>query len=234
MPTSLAYFHPASPRLATLRQSLRGGGRLDRNCQCWSVGWGYPATLRREGWLILNNFGEVICWVWAYLIDMKTRKVRLAKEERAECGSQAKPAILHQESGCVMKTFTKIGSLFVAGALVVSLTPDLSRAGDAGVKRGGLEYKGPEVSLFATSKTEVKPAITCAMCKPEFVAAVTQDTKLKTKTVVLEQHACKACATTFRRVGAQKATGKDVAQHSCAGRLVAAVEACCTGMPGRK
>jgi hypothetical protein len=167
-------------------------------------------------------------------MDMKTRKARSAKEERAECGSQAKPGILHQESGCVMKTFTKAGSLLVAIALAVSLAPGLSRAGDAAGKRGGLEYKGPAVSLFATPKTEVKPAITCAMCKSEFVSAVTPDAKLKTKTILVERHACKGCVTTIKRVGAQKATGKDLAQHSCAGRLVASVEACCTGMPSGK
>jgi hypothetical protein len=130
-----------------------------------------------------------------------------------------------------MKTFTKIGSFLVASALAVSLAPGLSRAGDAGVKRGGFEYKGPSVSLFATPRTTAKPAITCEMCKPEFVPTMTQDTKLKTKTVLVEQHPCKGCATIIRSVGAQKATGKDISQHSCAGRLVAAVEACCTGMP---
>jgi hypothetical protein len=133
-----------------------------------------------------------------------------------------------------MKAFTKISSVFIVAAITAAFTAGLSNANDVGMKRGGLEYKGPQVSLFAKPDVSPVPAMKCASCKPEFVAVATQDTKLKTRSVVLEQHACKACSTTIARVGAQKATGKDVSQHSCGGRVIAAVETCCAGMAGTK
>jgi len=122
-----------------------------------------------------------------------------------------------------MKSFSKISSLIIAAALLAAVS---SRAGDVVIKP--LRYQPPTKSQFV-EKVAVKPAITCAACKEEFVPTLTQDSKLKAKTVLVASHACNQCSTSVVRTGAQKATGKDVTQHKC-GTLVAAVETCCGGM----
>ena len=124
-----------------------------------------------------------------------------------------------------MKSFSKISSLLIAAAMTAVFSP-IVRADEVVIKP--LRYQPPKASLF-TEKVAATPAVTCAACKNEFVPTVTQDSKLKTKTVLAASHACNECKTTIVRTGAQKATGKDVARHSC-GALLAAAETCCGGM----
>jgi hypothetical protein len=131
-----------------------------------------------------------------------------------------------------MKTsfLSKISSLVILAAAVGALAPSATiYGGDVGVKGGGLEYKGPSKPLFV-SKKATAPAVACVARKPEFVPTVTQDTKQKTKILMVEQHACKSCSTTITSVGAQKATRKDVVKHNCAGRTVA-MNTCCASVP---
>jgi hypothetical protein len=118
-----------------------------------------------------------------------------------------------------MKSFSKISYLVIAAAF-------MSTAMAADIKP--LRYQPPVKSQFV-EKVAVKPAVTCAACEEEYVPSVTQDTKLKTKTVMVAKHGCADCKTTIVRTGAQKATGKVTARHSC-GALIAAVETCCAGM----
>ena len=121
-----------------------------------------------------------------------------------------------------MKSFSKISSLIIAASLLAAVS---SRAGDIVIKP--LRYQPPTQSQFV-EKVAANPAVTCPACKEEFATTVTQDSKLKTKTILAASHACKECTTSIVRTGAQKATGKDVTQHKC-GVLVAAVETCCGG-----
>jgi hypothetical protein len=124
-----------------------------------------------------------------------------------------------------MKNFSKITSVTIlaaAAALFIS-----TATGDEIVIKP-LRYQAPTKSLF-TEKVAATPAVTCTACRNEFAPTVTQDSKLKTKTVLAASHACNECKTTIVRTGAQKATGKDVARHSC-GALLAAAETCCGGM----
>ena len=123
-----------------------------------------------------------------------------------------------------MKSFSKISSVIVLAAAAAVFTSTAS--GDDIVVKP-LRYQAPAKSQF-TEKVAVAPAVTCPACKTEFAPTVTQDTKLKTKTVLAASHACKECKTTIVRTGAQKATGKDVSRHSC-GALLAAAETCCAG-----
>jgi hypothetical protein len=126
-----------------------------------------------------------------------------------------------------MNFVSKVGGiLIVAAGLVASAT----WAGEVVYNRGGVEYKRPAKSLFATPQ-KTAPSKTCLMCKPEFKPTLTQDTKLKTKTVLVEKHACKSCVNTITSVGYQKAARKEIAVHSCAGR-VASMTTCCSAMPG--
>jgi hypothetical protein len=118
-----------------------------------------------------------------------------------------------------MKTFSKISSVIIVAAMAAAFS---STAGDITVKP--LRYQSPSQSVF-TEKVTPTVAMNCPACKSELVSAVTQDAKLRTKTVLVESHACKACSTTIVRTGAQKATGKDVSQHTCGG-LLAAAETC--------
>lgn len=119
-----------------------------------------------------------------------------------------------------MKTFSKISSVIIVAAMATAFN---ATAGDS-IKP--LRYQSPSASLFP-EKATTTVAMTCPACKPELVSAVTQDAKLRTKTVLVENHACKACKTTIVRTGAQKATGKDVSQHTC-GSMLAAAETCCS------
>ena len=119
-----------------------------------------------------------------------------------------------------MKTFSKISSVIIVSTIAAAFS---ATAGDS-IKP--LRYQSPSQSVF-TEKVTPTVAMTCPACKPEIVSAVTQDAKLRTKTVLVENHACKACKTTIVRTGAQKATGKDVSQHTCGG-LLAAAETCCS------
>ena len=120
-----------------------------------------------------------------------------------------------------MKSFSKISSLIIAAAFLST-----AMAADLVIKP--LRHQPPTKSQFV-EKVTVKPAVACAACKDEYVPAVTQDTKLKTKTVMIAKHGCADCKTTIVRTGAQKATGKVTARHSC-GALIAAVDTCCAGM----
>jgi hypothetical protein len=128
-----------------------------------------------------------------------------------------------QESEFVMK-ISKISSVLIVAA-VAALTPSLM-AGDVQIKRGALDIRRPAASLFSEKASPAK-VHTCPACKNEVVPVVTQDSKLKTKTVLVESHACKTCSTKIVRTGAQKATGKDVSQHTCGG-LLAAADTCCS------
>ena len=124
-----------------------------------------------------------------------------------------------------MKSFSKISSLIIVTVSAAVFSPT-TRADDIVIKP--LRYQWPAKSLFV-EKVATTPKATCAACKVELTPTVTQDSKLKTKTILVASHACKECSTTVVRIGAQKATGKDVTQHKC-GALVAAVETCCGGM----
>jgi hypothetical protein len=124
-----------------------------------------------------------------------------------------------------MKSFSRISSVIIATAMAAVFI-STARADEVVIKP--LRYQPSTRSQFV-EKVAVTPAVTCAACKEEFAPTVTQDSKLNTKTVLRANHACKECKTTIVRTGAQKATGKDVAQHKC-GALLAAVETCCEGM----
>jgi hypothetical protein len=124
-----------------------------------------------------------------------------------------------------MKSFSKFSSVIIVAAVAAVFTSVLS-ADDIIVKP--LRYQPPAKSQFVT-KAPVAPAITCPACENKLVPTVTQDAKLKTKTILVAKHGCEQCKTTIVRTGAQKATGKDVVKHTC-GALIAAVETCCAGM----
>lgn len=124
-----------------------------------------------------------------------------------------------------MKSFTRISSVLIVAAVAAAFTSS-SVADDVAIKP--LRYQPPVNSSF-TPKVTVAPKVTCAACTDSYKPVVTQDTKLKTKTVVVAIHGCKDCKTSMVRTGAQKATGKDVALHTC-GTLMAAAENCCAGM----
>src|SRR4051812_29333174 len=126
---------------------------------------------------------------------------------------------------------SKVGSvLIVAGALFASAPSPAVSAGEGVIKRGALDLKRPTSSLFVEAPKKAEVAISCAACKPEFVSVTTQDTKLKTKVAFIERHECKSCVTSIKSVGAQKATRRDVTEHSCAGK-VASAGSCCSTMP---
>jgi hypothetical protein len=126
-----------------------------------------------------------------------------------------------------MNFVSKVGGILIVAA---ALAATAALAGEVVTKRGGQVYKGPAKSLFVTPQ-RTAPAMNCMMCKPEFKPTLTPDTKLKAKTVLVEEHACKSCVNTITSVGYQKATRKEIAVHSCAGR-VASVSTCCSAMPG--
>ena len=133
-----------------------------------------------------------------------------------------------------MKTsfVSKVGSVLIVAALAgfaYSPNPVVS-GGEIIVKRGASDLKRPASSLFAAPEKAVT-GMNCAACKPEFVPVTTQDTKLKTKVLLTEKHACKSCVTTIASNGAPKATRVEVAQHSCGGRVVSSSSSCCSGMP---
>jgi hypothetical protein len=127
-----------------------------------------------------------------------------------------------------MKTnlITKISAVIIVAAAAVAFVPSAT-SGEVVVKRGGQKYETPGTSLFAAPRTIAAPNACVSSCKREFVPTQTQDTKLKTKTLLVEKHACNSCSTTIKSVGAQKATGKNVATHSCAGKLVTLNTGCC-------
>ena len=122
-----------------------------------------------------------------------------------------------------MKSFFKISSILILAAAAAAFT-STTGADDIIVKP--LRYQSPAKSQFV-EKVKVTPAVACPACNDQFVPAVTQDTKLKTKTVLVAKHG-DACKTTVARIGAQKATGKVVTRHTCG--ALAAVTTCCGGM----
>lgn len=124
-----------------------------------------------------------------------------------------------------MKRFSKFSSVLIVAAVAAGFA-SVSRGDEVTVKP--LRYQPPAKSQFVTKATVASPVI-CPGCKDELVPTVTQDTKLKTKTMLVAKHRCEQCTTTIERTGAQKATGKDVRKHTC-GILVAATENCCAGM----
>jgi len=123
-----------------------------------------------------------------------------------------------------MKTISKITSVVILAAVAAAVT-SISRGDDIVVKP--LRHQPPPQSLFV--EKAAAPRLACVGCKSDFAPTVTQDTKLKTKTVLVAKHGCNDCKTTVVRTGAQKATGKDVRQHTC-GAMLAAAETCCAGM----
>jgi len=125
-----------------------------------------------------------------------------------------------------MKNFTKISSVLIVAAVAAVFSP-ASRADDITVKP--LRYQPFQSPPLFTAKEVATPNVTCAACAETFKPVTTQDSKLKTKTILVASHACKECTTTILRTGAQKATGKNVTQHKC-GALVASVENCRDGM----
>jgi hypothetical protein len=123
---------------------------------------------------------------------------------------------------------SKVGSvLIVAGALFASAPSPAVSAGEVIIKRGALNLTRPTSSQFEAPK-KAPVAMNCAACKPEFVPVTTQDSKLKTRVVQVERHACKSCVTSIKSMGAQKATRVDVAEHSCGGKVAAAASCCST------
>jgi hypothetical protein len=132
-----------------------------------------------------------------------------------------------------MKTsfVSKISAVIIFAAAAGAFAPSASTfGGEVIIKRGGSDIKHPAKVVAVTPKAEATPSACTRACKPEFVATKTSDSKLATKTLFVEQHACKSCTTSITRVGAQKATGKDLAQHSCAGRLIS-MNTCCSSTP---
>ena len=127
-----------------------------------------------------------------------------------------------------MKTnlIAKVSIVVGIAAAALVLTPSVS-SGEVVVKRGGQTYQSPNKPLFVAPKTIAAPNACVMSCKPEFVVVKTSDAKLATKTLFVEKHACGSCSTTIKTVGAQKATGKEVATHTCAGRLVTMNTGCC-------
>jgi hypothetical protein len=124
-----------------------------------------------------------------------------------------------------MKSFSKISSVIIVAAMGAVFT-STAWADDVAAKP--LRYQSPTKSQFV-EKVAVTPAVTCPACKNEYAPAVTQDTKLKTRTVLVATHGCTQCKTAVVGAGAQKATGKNTIKHTC-GALVAAVETCCATM----
>lgn len=115
-------------------------------------------------------------------------------------------------------------SLVLIVAAVAAFAPSL-KSGEVIIKRGARDLQSPSTPLFVEKATPVK-AMVCPACKAEFASTVTQDSKLRTKTVLVENHACNSCKTAIVRTGAQKATVKDVSQHTCGG-MMATAETCC-------
>src|SRR4051812_30386828 len=117
-----------------------------------------------------------------------------------------------------------ISSVLIVAAMA-ALAPSL-KSSEVVIKHSPRELQAATTPLFTEKVASIK-TMTCPACKAEFVSAVRQDSKLKTKAILVESHACKSCKTTIVRTGAQKATGKDVSQHTC-GDLLAAAETCCS------
>jgi hypothetical protein len=125
------------------------------------------------------------------------------------------------------KNFVKVSAILT---VVAAVAASATWAGEVVIKRGALDLvKRPAKSQFATP-AKTAPAMACVGCKPQFVPTRTQDAKLTTKTIFVEQHACKSCETTIKSVGYQKAARKDIAVHTCAGRLASATT-CCSATP---
>jgi hypothetical protein len=124
-----------------------------------------------------------------------------------------------------MKNFSKMSSVAMVAAIAAAFSISVSGADEVVIKP--LRYQSPK-SVFTETVTPPS-TMKCPACTESFKPVVTQDSKLTTKTVLVAEHGCKECKTTIARVGAQKATGKDVRQHTC-GALLAAVENCCGGM----
>jgi hypothetical protein len=131
-----------------------------------------------------------------------------------------------------MKTnlVTKISAAVIVIAIAVAFAPNASSS-EVVVKRGGQAYAGPAKSQFATPKTIATLNACVSSCKTEFVPVLTQDSKLKTKTIVVAKHGCGSCSDSIKTIGAQKATGKNVAVHTCGGRLITMNTTCCSTTP---
>ena len=121
-------------------------------------------------------------------------------------------------------TLSKFAAFIIATAVTLPVV-----AGEIVVKPS--RYTPPAKSQFATPHAAPIPLAAC--CKEKYTTATTQDTKLKTKTVLVAKHECPACKTTVKAVGAQKAGRKEVAEHTCAGK-VTTVAVCCAEMPDMK
>lgn len=102
-------------------------------------------------------------------------------------------------------------------------------AGEVVVKPS--RYSPPAKAQFETSKPA--PRVVAACCKEKYTTVTTQDSKLKTKQILVANHGCAACKTSIKSVGGQKAGRRDVVEHTCAGKLTTVAD-CCTNMPGMK
>lgn len=130
-----------------------------------------------------------------------------------------------KEGEKIMKTIvSKVALLGVVAALTLPLY-----AGDITVKPN--RYTSPPKSLFPAKKVEEVTLAAC--CKENYAWTTTQDSKLKTKPILIATHGCPGCNTTRKTIGGQKAGLKEVIQHSCAGKVTTAA-ICCDNMPEMK
>ena len=125
-----------------------------------------------------------------------------------------------------MKNAAKI---IAAAAVIGSFV--IANAGEVVIKP--IRYSSPSRAQFVKPLGVPLAHPSCALCKEELVATKTQDTKLKEKTVSVAKHGCSECKTFVKLVGAQKATARNIVEHSCAGK-VATVGECCGTMAAKE
>ena len=116
-----------------------------------------------------------------------------------------------------------IGSLLFVAAAIAAADPTYTRAGEVEIKRGGKDIRRPAVSLFASETKKPAAGMACGGCQSELKAVTTQDTKLRTKTLLVENHKCTTCKTTSGEVG-PKGDRTTVTKHTC---LAVASANCC-------
>jgi hypothetical protein len=121
-----------------------------------------------------------------------------------------------------MKTTNLIkafGSLVIIAAAVAAASPSDVRADDNIHKRGARDFAQPTARVVIVEK---KAAPACVACRNEYTPTVTQDSKLKTKTIVLRTHLCTSCKTLV--ASGPKSAPKETVTHSC---LAAGNGKCC-------
>ncbi len=117
--------------------------------------------------------------------------------------------------------FKAVGSVLIVAAAVAAASPVYSRADDNPHKRGARDFAQPKVQVVAVATKADAPA--CGGCRNEYTTTVTQDSKLKTKMIALQNHLCTSCKTTVATLG-PKSAPRDVMTHSC---LAAGSGRCC-------